>query len=110
MAQHVTNTEMEFLLFAGLTVLTLLAVLLMALGRERRERWIVRRRVGCPAGDRLATVALVVEACGGGEVYRDVAGCSLRPAGMRVDCGKECRSTSVAPFGDSGPRAPYALI
>jgi hypothetical protein len=35
----------------------------------------------------------------GPEVFRDVLGCSLRARGAPTDCGKICRSTSVASFG-----------
>jgi len=35
-----------------------------------------------------------------GDVYVDVARCTLRGPG-EVDCGKVCRSASVAPFADA---------
>jgi hypothetical protein len=46
-----------------------------------------------------ADVDLLVDATGP-VVYRDVVDCSLLPPGRAGECGKVCRSVSVAPFGD----------
>ncbi len=86
-----------------------LAVLLVASsaaaivwGIVQLTRWVraarlVRRRVVCPVDGEAATVDFLVDA-GDGEVYRDVVDCSLVPPGEPIECGKACRSMSVAPF------------
>jgi hypothetical protein len=68
------------------------------------QRWldafrVVRRRVGCPVHGTAADVDFLVDATGP-VVYRDVVDCSLLPPGRGVECGKVCRSISVAPFGE----------
>jgi hypothetical protein len=88
------------ILFAGLTLLSVLAALGLALGRQRTGNTrISPRRVRCPIRDRGATVAFVV-GDDGDECHFDVAACTLIGPGAPVDCGKVCRSTSVAPFED----------
>jgi hypothetical protein len=94
--------DIEVALFTGLTALTILAVIVLVLLRNgRRATHLVSRRLQCPVEGRRATVDFVVDA-NDGEVYLDVASCSLLPPGKPVECGKVCRSTSVAPFADRG--------
>ena len=57
------------------------------------------QRVRCPVHDQGATVEFLVGE-DDGECRFDVAGCSLIARGGPVACGKVCRSTSVAPFGE----------
>jgi hypothetical protein len=96
--------DLKVVLFAGLTALTVLAVIVLVLLRNgRRATRLVRRRLRCPVEGRPATVDFVVVA-NDGEAYLDVASCSLLPPGKPVDCGKVCRSVSVVPFAD--PRQP----
>jgi hypothetical protein len=69
------------------------------------KRWldsyrVVRCRVMCPAHGTEAVVDFLVDARGPG-VVRDVIDCSLLVGRAAPDCGKECRSTSVASFGAS---------
>ncbi len=92
--------DLKLVLFAGLTVLSVLAVIILLLLRNnRRATRLVRRRLRCPVEGRPATVDFVVVA-NDGEAYLDVASCSLLPPGKPVECGKVCRSASVAPFAD----------
>lgn len=63
---------------------------------------IVTAEVVCPVKERLAMVDFVVEAADG-DVYEDVAACSLVAPGELAECGKVCRSTSVARFAVSPP-------
>jgi hypothetical protein len=95
--------HLKGVLFAGLTALTVLAVLILVLLRNHRATRFVRRRLRCPVEGEPATVDFVV-AAHDGAAYLDVASCSLLPPGKPVDCGKVCRSASVAPFAD--PRQP----
>ena len=91
----------KVVLFAGLTALTVLAVLILVLLRNHRATRFVRRRVRCPVEGKPATVDFVVTA-NDGEAYLDVVRCSLLPPGKPVECGKVCRSASIAPFADRG--------
>jgi hypothetical protein len=83
-------------------VILALTVLAIVLGNAVRRRdgtraIRVRRRLECPVERRPATVEFVV-AADPGETYVDVATCSLLPPDRPVECGRVCRSTSVAPF------------
>ena len=76
------------------------------------RRWleayrVVRCRVLCPARGIGAVVDFLVDR-EGPEVFRDVVDCSLLARGEPADCGRECRSISVAPFGnpDGVPASP----
>jgi hypothetical protein len=67
------------------------------------KRWlgayrVVRHRVVCPARGTEAVVDFLIDVQGP-EVFRDVMDCSLLARGAPTDCGKTCRSTSVASFG-----------
>ena len=66
----------------------------MAPNRRRGGR---HRRLDCPVEGRPATVEYVMGPYDG-DVYVDVGSCSLREPADAVDCGKVCRSASVAPF------------
>ena len=91
--------DLKVVLFTGLTVLTVVAVIVLVLLRNGpRATRLVRRRLRCPVEGRPATVDFVV--ANDGEAYLDVAKCSLVPPGKPVECGKVCRSPSVAPFAD----------
>ena len=84
--------------WADALVILALTVLAIVLGNAVRRRngtgaIGVRRRLECPVERRPATVA--------GETYVDVAACSLLPPDRPVECGRVCRSTSVAPFSQS---------
>jgi len=92
--------DIKVVLFAGLTALAVLALIVLVLFRNgRRATRLVSRRLECPVEGRPATVDFVVNA-NDGEAYLDVASCSLLPPGKPVECGKVCRSASVAPFSD----------
>ena len=95
--------DLKVVLFAGLAALTVLAVIVLVLLRNGRATRFVRRHVRCPVEGEPATVDFVV-AANDGEAYLDVLRCSLVPPGKPVECGKVCRSASVAPFSD--PRQP----
>jgi hypothetical protein len=86
------SSEVELVLFTGLTVLTVLALIVIVVLRNRRGGTrLVRRRLLCPVERRLADVEFVVLA-DDGETEVDVASCSLLPAGRPVGCGKVCRA------------------
>lgn len=91
--------DLKVVLVAGLTALTVLAVLILVLLRNHRATRFVRRRLRCPVGGEPATVDFVV-AAHDGAAYLDVVRCSLLPPGKPVACGKVCRSASIAPFAD----------
>lgn len=86
--------------------LTLLGAAVMAsaalLGPAHRPFRVVRRQVRCPAGQTTATVDFLLSTVRGVEVIDDVVRCSLRADDVRVGCGRECRSSGVAPFGTAG--------
>jgi hypothetical protein len=79
--------------------LTVLAIVLANAVRRRNGPGTMRlrRRLECPVEHRPATVELVVVS-NGGAAYVDVAACSLLDPDRPVECGRVCRSTSVAPF------------
>jgi hypothetical protein len=90
--------SLKVVLFAGLTVLTVLAaVAFIVLRNGRRPTYLVRRRVDCPVRERTAVVDFVMEG-NGGEACVEVASCSLLEPGEPIECGTVCRSTAVAPF------------
>ena len=94
--------DTKTMLFVGLTVVTVFGLLAFVLLRNGvRATRLVRKELECPVERRAATVDFVV-AADDGEAYLDVARCSLLPRGKPVECGKVCRSTSVAPFADQG--------
>lgn len=93
--------EIRVALFGGLTALAVLALIVVTLLRNGHRGTRVRRRLDCPVEGRRATVGFVV-ATNDGEAYLDVTSCSLLPPGKAVECGKVCRSVSVAPFSDPG--------
>jgi hypothetical protein len=97
-------TTVRIALFGGLTALLLIGLVVILIHRNgsRRTR-LVRTRLQCPVVGRSATVDFVV-AVNDGEAYEDVARCSLLAPHRPVECGKVCRSTSVAPFAEGGAR------
>jgi hypothetical protein len=91
-------TGLRTLLFAGLAASTAVAAIVFLVLRDRpRPSRRLRRRLECPVKGRPATVEFVVPASDR-EAYLDVARCSLEPAGTPPDCGRVCRSLSVARF------------
>jgi len=87
----------------AITLVVLAAVgVAMFVSLRAFTRWldaqrVERRRILCPRRERAVVVDFLVDA-DGPDVYRDVLACSLLGPGLPVDCGKECRSLSVAPF------------
>ena len=77
---------------------TLVLVSQLAFRRWLEAYRVVRRRVVCPARGAGAAVDFLVDA-EGPEVFRDVVACSFLARREPADCGRECRSISVAPFG-----------
>jgi hypothetical protein len=93
-------TGFTLVLHAGLTGFTVLAAVMLVLGRHRRRTTrLVRERILCPVDGRAATVDFVVGS-DDGDSRLDVAHCALIGPGVSVECGKVCRSTAVAPFGE----------
>jgi hypothetical protein len=86
-------------LLSGTVPMALMAFLL-CLASRTSPRGMRRRRTSCPLQGREATVDFVLED-NDGEVYADVVGCSLVGPEHEIDCGKPCRSASVAPFGSA---------
>jgi len=91
-----TQDTVTLLVLAGVGAFMLISQL--AFGRWLEAYRVVRRRVVCRARGKEAVVDFLVDAHGPG-VVRDVFDCSLIVGRAAADCGKECRSTSVAAFG-----------
>jgi hypothetical protein len=91
---------------AGVAVLSVLVAILVSRPRNGRARSrLVSGRVECPVHGRPAFVSFVV-AANDGEAYVDVATCSLLPPDEPPECGKVCRSASVAPFAEARRAGP----
>jgi hypothetical protein len=86
-------TALGVVIVAGVLCVAAFAILL-----GPRPYRVVQRRVRCPVHGREADVAFLLES-NGGETYREVVECSLRPEGEPLACAQVCRSLSVAPFG-----------
>lgn len=95
------SSEVELVLFTGLTVLTVLAlIVIVVLRNSRGATRLVRRRLQCPVEGRPADVEFVVLA-DDGETEVDGASCSLLPPGEPVGCEKVCRAVGVGRAGRS---------
>jgi hypothetical protein len=93
-----TSWEVALPIAAAIALLLMGLLLTLELDRRRRQRLVMRERLECPVHGRQAVVDFVFEQ-DNGQVFRDVARCSLGEPGKPVSCGKVCRSSGVAPFG-----------